>query len=123
MPEHNKQHGINDLLMRTQTPETPENNEQTSWDDLSLEEQADMVVAEQQAETTDAMEVLAEEIKENLDHLIKAYLKKDKRRTLYRVGQISRQMVDLGRKCVDLPALKEAGGLILPEGKEGGIIS
>jgi len=94
MPESNEQHGIKDPALRVpkpeaETPETP---------------------------LPDAVEVLAEEIKETLNYLVAAYKKKDKKRTIYRVGQISRQMVDLGRKCVDLPALVEEGGLILPEG-------
>ncbi len=77
MSESNEQHGIKDLaLSESPTPETPELSDQ---------------------------EVLAEELKANIDYLMIAYKKGDKKRVMFRVGQVSRQFVELGRMCAEFP--------------------
>jgi hypothetical protein len=102
MPKGNPNNEINDLLMKAAKPEAKPEAE-TKWDELGTDQQADMVVAEQQAEPQDACEVLAEELKENIDYLMMAYKKGDKKRIMYRIGQVSRQFVILGRKCAEFP--------------------
>jgi len=57
-------------------------------------------------ETPDDAQVLAEELKENIDYLMMAYKKGDKKRIMYRVGQVSRQFVILGRLCAEFPEAK-----------------
>ena len=60
----------------------------------------------QDAKPQDAAEVLAEELKENIDYLMMAHKKGDKKRIMFRIGQVSRQFVILGRLCAEFPEAK-----------------
>ena len=51
----------------------------------------------------DEMDRAVDDIKDSLDLLVAAHRKKDRKRIFYRIGQLSRLMVELGRKCADLP--------------------
>ena len=83
MPESNSMNEINGLLTSVPEGETPET-----------------------PETPTAAEVLAEELKENIDYLMMAYKKGDKKRIMFRIGQVSRQFVILGRSCAEFPEAK-----------------
>lgn len=62
-----------------------------------------VVTDDKTPEPQDAAEVLAKELKENIDYLLMAYKKGDKKRVMFRVGQIARQFVILGRMCAEFP--------------------
>jgi hypothetical protein len=70
----------------------------------------------------DEMDRAVDDIKESLDLLVAAHRKKDRKRIFYRIGQLSRLMIDLGRKCADLPPLPNETDLILPDTKKDIIV-
>lgn len=66
----------------------------------------------------DEMDRAVDDIKASLDLLVAAHRRKDRKRIFYRIGQLSRLMVDLGRKCADLPPLPDETDLVLPGQKD-----
>lgn len=83
MLEVGKPNVVDDLLMGVPKPDTK--------------------TPDAEVETPSAEEVLAKELKANIDYLMIAWKKGDKKRVMFKVGQVARQFVELGRICASFP--------------------
>lgn len=93
-------------------------NDENPCDRRGPSDEEKEIFAADRRPSKDEMDRAVDDIKASLDLLVAAHRKKDRKRIFYRIGQLSRLMIDLGRKCADLPPLPDETDLVLPGQKD-----